>query len=64
MVCLIATIIGIRNKDAVQEELHFWLRNYDMQFMKDTLDDIKGGEHTILMVHMTFEHCSCTSDLV
>jgi len=48
--CLIATVIGIRNKDAVQEHLDFWLRNYDMEFMKNTLDDMKGGEHTVLMV--------------
>jgi len=51
LACLIATVIGIRNKDAVQEYLDFWLRNYDMYFMKNTLNDLKGGEHTVLMVH-------------
>jgi hypothetical protein len=51
LACLIATVIGIRNKDAVEEHLDFWLRNYNMQFMKDTLDDMKGGEHTVLMVY-------------
>ena len=50
LACLIATIIGIGNKDAVQEHLDFWLRNYNMQFMKNILDNMKGGEHTVLMV--------------
>lgn len=61
MVCLIATIIGIRNKDAVQEELHFWLRNYDMQFMKDTLDDIKGDLETYLIGFITYLTLHCFS---
>jgi hypothetical protein len=51
LACLIATVIGIGNKDAVQEHLDFWLGKYDKQFMKNTLDDMKGGEHTVLMVY-------------
>jgi hypothetical protein len=39
------------NKDSVQEHLDFWLRNYNMGFMKGTLDDMNGGKHTVLMVH-------------
>jgi hypothetical protein len=44
MACLTASIIGIRNQDAVCEQLDLWLRNYDMRFMKDILGDMKGGE--------------------
>lgn len=54
MMCLIASIIGMENQDAIQNQLDLWLRTYNMLFMKDALDDMKRGKSMVLIFYAAF----------
>jgi hypothetical protein len=54
MICLIASVIGLENQDAIQNQFDFWLRTYNMQFMNDALDEMKRGKSIAPIFHVTF----------
>jgi hypothetical protein len=54
--CLIASIICMENQDAIQRELDFCLRTYNMQFMKDIFYDVKRGKCLAVMFCVTFSN--------
>jgi hypothetical protein len=52
--CLIASIIGLENQNAVQRQLDFWLTTYNMLFMKGILYDMKRGKCSVVMFCVKF----------
>jgi hypothetical protein len=54
MICLTASVIGLENQDAIQNQLDFWLRTYNMRYVNDALYDMKRGKSIAPIFHVTF----------